>query len=186
MFVASGRAEAKRGRAERGVSGGRASAAIPASSAATSGSTAIRSRWSASHPPIFSCSVRKGIWAIRPIGQNPALRGQHFLRTVARLKPGVTVEAAQADFGGRRRRAVPRVSQTNKDRGVVVEPMRDGVIGGEVRLTALLFLGVVGFVLRCAARTWRTCCSLVGPADLGDRPFAPRSAQIGHASFVNS
>ena len=98
-------------------------------------------------PADFQLLGPKGIWAIRPIGQNPALRGQHFLRTVARLKPGVTVEAAQADLAAVAEGLSREFPQTNKDRGVVVEPMRDGVIGGELRLTAILFLGVVGFVL---------------------------------------
>ena len=98
-------------------------------------------------PADFQLLGPKGIWAIRPTGQNPALRGQHFLRTVARLKPGVTVEAAQADLAVVAEGLSREFPQTNKDRGVVVEPMREGVIGGELRLTALLFLGVVGFVL---------------------------------------
>jgi putative ABC transport system permease protein len=36
---------------------------------------------------------------------------------------------------------------TNKGRGVTIEPLRSGLIGGEVRLTAMLLLAVVGFVL---------------------------------------
>ena len=36
---------------------------------------------------------------------------------------------------------------TNKGRGITVEPLHDVLIGRELRLTALLFLGVVGIVL---------------------------------------
>jgi putative ABC transport system permease protein len=98
-------------------------------------------------PADFQLLGPKGIWAIRPFGRNPALRAQHFLRAVARLKPGVTIEAAQADLAAVAEGLAREFPQTNKDRGVVLEPMRDGVIGGELRLTAILFLGVVGFVL---------------------------------------
>jgi putative ABC transport system permease protein len=36
---------------------------------------------------------------------------------------------------------------TNAGRGVALQPLHEAVIGGEVRRTAFLFLGVVGFVL---------------------------------------
>lgn len=98
-------------------------------------------------PNNFQLLGPKGIWAIRPTGSNPAIRGQHFLRGVARLKPGVTIEVAQADLAAVAQGLAREFPQTNKDRSVVLEPMRDGVIGGELRLTAILFLGVVGFVL---------------------------------------
>jgi putative ABC transport system permease protein len=98
-------------------------------------------------PGDFQLLGPKGIWAIRPTGSNPALRAQHFLRAVARLKPGITIEAAQADLAAVAEGLAREFPQTNKDRSVVLEPMRDGVIGGELRLTALLFLGVVGFLL---------------------------------------
>ena len=98
-------------------------------------------------PDDFQLLGPKGIWAIRPLGRNPALRAQHFLRTVGRLKPGVTIDAARADLSAVADGLAREFPQTNKDRGVVVEPLRAGVIGGELRLTAILFLAVVGFVL---------------------------------------
>ena len=36
---------------------------------------------------------------------------------------------------------------TNKGRGITLEPLRVSIVGSELRLTSLLFLGVVAFVL---------------------------------------
>jgi hypothetical protein len=69
------------------------------------------------------------------------------MRVIGRLKPDVTRAAAQRDMTAVAAGLGRELPSTNKDRGIVVEPLRDGLISGEVRLTAILFLGVVGFVL---------------------------------------
>jgi putative ABC transport system permease protein len=74
-------------------------------------------------------------------------RSLHFMRVIGRLKPDVTRAAAQRDMTAVAASLGRELPSTNKDRGIVVEPLRDGLISGEVRLTAILFLGVVGFVL---------------------------------------
>jgi putative ABC transport system permease protein len=40
---------------------------------------------------------------------------------------------------------------TNKGRGVSMAPMREALIGSDLRWTTMLFLGVVGFVLLICA-----------------------------------
>jgi putative ABC transport system permease protein len=68
------------------------------------------------------------------------------LRVVGRMKPGVTIEIARADLN----RIADRLAQfrdTRPGRRVTVEPFRHELIGPELRSTAMLFLGVVGFVL---------------------------------------
>src|SRR5262249_59144449 len=44
--------------------------------------------------------------------------------------------------------------ELNKDHGVRIEPLHDGLVNADLRLTAKLLLGVVGFVLL-------TCCANV-------------------------
>ena len=74
-----------------------------------------------------------------------AERGDRFLRVVARLKPGVSIERATADMGTVAR----RLAQTyREDAGVTVYLVPAGQqITGSVRPALLVLLGAVGFVL---------------------------------------
>jgi putative ABC transport system permease protein len=91
---------------------------------------------------------RSSIWALIPIqGAPPAARSAHFLRVIGRLKAVVTLDAAAADLSAVAEGLAREFPETNAGRGVTLEPMRDAVIGSELRFTSLLFLGVVGFVL---------------------------------------
>ena len=74
-------------------------------------------------------------------------RAFRFLQTIGRLKPGVTLDAAQADLAvisGRLAQAYP---ESNKDWSVRVEPLRTGVMSPTLQTTSLFLLAVVGFVL---------------------------------------
>ncbi len=74
-------------------------------------------------------------------------RGSYRLQTVARLKPGVSLEAARDDLTRIAADLAREYPATNEGRGVALEPLRDVVLGAELKRTSLLFLGVVGFVL---------------------------------------
>jgi putative ABC transport system permease protein len=96
------------------------------------------------------------VWALiqlrRDIGVpgGPAaerLRGLRIFRVVGRLKPGVSLQAASDDLTTIAAALEKDFPSTNKGRSVLLEPLRDVLIGGDLRLTSLLFLGVVGFVL---------------------------------------
>jgi putative ABC transport system permease protein len=69
------------------------------------------------------------------------------LRVVGRLRNGVTLDAARADVNRIADTLAQQFRDTREGRRVSVEPFRNELIGSELRLTALLFLGVVGFVL---------------------------------------
>jgi putative ABC transport system permease protein len=106
--------------------------------------------------------------------QVPAARGARSLQVVGRLKPGVTLETAQADlavFGERLARDYPA---THKGFGIGVEPLRAAVMGPDLQLTSLFLFGVVGFVLLL-------CCAnvanlLLARGSVRSRELAVRSA----------
>ena len=75
------------------------------------------------------------------------LRGTRIFRVAGRLKPGVSLAAANDDLATVAAAIARDFPATNKGRGVLLEPLRDVVIGGDLRLTSMLFIGVVGFVL---------------------------------------
>jgi putative ABC transport system permease protein len=91
-----------------------------------------------------------------PLALNPASQnfGAHNIRAIARLAPGVTLEAATADARG----LVARYGEVGYDKnwfdtildgGAVVRPLRDEIVG-EVRQPLLIMLATVGFVLLIA------------------------------------
>jgi putative ABC transport system permease protein len=90
---------------------------------------------------------RTSLWAIVKIARQPEARGAHYLRVVGRLRDGVSPDAARADLESVSAGLASEFPAANAGRRPVVEPLHDALIGSELRLTSLLFLGVVGFVL---------------------------------------
>jgi putative ABC transport system permease protein len=87
------------------------------------------------------------VWALRPFGRNPALRGPRVLLTVGRLAKGVTIDVARTELDGIAAALAREYPATNDGYGITIEPLREAIVGPDLRLTSLLFLGVVGFVL---------------------------------------
>ena len=77
----------------------------------------------------------------------PGQRLSHLLTVVGRLQPDVSLDRAQADLDVIAARLAERFPESNKGHGVTVQPLRQALIGPQVRLTSLLLVGVVGFVL---------------------------------------
>lgn len=91
---------------------------------------------------------RTSLWGLMPITGLPAEeRAAHFLRVVGRMKPGVSQDAALADMQAVSEGLAREYPDTNAHRSVVLEPLHAALVGSDLRQTALLFLGVVGFVL---------------------------------------
>jgi putative ABC transport system permease protein len=73
-------------------------------------------------------------------------RGAHYLDVVARLKPGVSKDAAQSELSGVVRRLAQVYPRTNANNSVNVVLLHEALVGN-VRPALLVLLGAVGFVL---------------------------------------
>jgi putative ABC transport system permease protein len=91
---------------------------------------------------------RASIWGLQRVrGAPERIRGNYGFQTIARLAPGVSLEAARAELTRIAADLAREYPTTNEGRSVAIEPLRDTVLGSELQRTSLLFLGVVGFVL---------------------------------------
>ena len=84
--------------------------------------------------------------------QEGAVRGNHFLNVVARLKPGVTLDAANSDIGAIAKRLSEEYPETNRDfSNAVVIPIREEVLGNtRVQAIALMTAATVIVLIACA------------------------------------
>jgi len=78
---------------------------------------------------------------------DPSQRGAHYMYAVGRIKEGVSIEAAQRDMTAIGNRNAELYPQTNTGHIPALQRLRDALVGSEMRLTSMLLLGVVGFVL---------------------------------------
>jgi hypothetical protein len=126
-------------------------------------------------PGDFHLVGRSSLWAMRPVlGAPERARGAYVFSAVGRLKPGATLDAARDDLSAVASALAREFPKTNASRGVFVESMHDSVVGGDLRLTSMIFLGVVGFVLLI-------CCAnvanlLLARATARTRELAVRAA----------
>lgn len=108
-------------------------------------------------PAEFGWHIRRGTQATKPadiwipfrITNELMLRRGRFASSVARLKPGVTIEQAQREMGTIAARLTHEYPDFNTNWGVNVVPLRTQVTG-EIRRPLLMLLGAVGFVLLIA------------------------------------
>jgi predicted permease len=88
-----------------------------------------------------------------PFSYDPATlaqsRGAVYLNVIARLKPGVTRAAAEADMRNITRRLATQYPDANTGVGAAVVPLQEWITGN-LRTPLLVLLGGVGFVLLIA------------------------------------
>ena len=101
-------------------------------------------------PPGFNYPGRSQVWlpAELEVGR-AADRDSHSFGVVGRLKPGVTLEAAQADLAAIMADLAREFPQSNSGRGVELTPMVTDTLGA-VRPALLLVAGAVTLVLLIA------------------------------------
>ena len=74
----------------------------------------------------------------------------HWLLSVARLKPGVTIQQAQADMDSVTTHIAQENPKSNKGWGAYVEPLKNDFLPSERKQTLWLLLGAVAFILLIA------------------------------------
>jgi predicted permease len=88
-----------------------------------------------------------------PLGQgDPALlnaRASHWIFSIGRLKPGVTMSQAQAELGGIQDRLDKAYPDDDRDLGIAVAPLKRLLVGDSGRIL-LLLLSAVALVLMIA------------------------------------
>jgi predicted permease len=102
-------------------------------------------------PPGFEYPAGAELWVPLSFSEEDLAtqRGAHYLDVVARLAPGVTVEAASSKMAAIARMLELRYPDTNTGSSASVAGLREALVG-DVRPALLMLLGAVGFVLLIA------------------------------------
>ena len=89
------------------------------------------------------------LWTVfnYPRSGDPSQRGAHYMYAVGRIKEGVTFDVAQRDMATIGKRNEALYPQTNTGHIPALQPLREALVGSEMRSTSILLLAVVGFVL---------------------------------------
>ena len=95
-------------------------------------------------------NITDQVWV--PMAFSPQLaadRTTHYLRVLARLKPGVTLSQAQTEMSTIATRLQQQYPQTNTDIGAVITSLQEQLVG-DIRPALLILLGAVALVLLIA------------------------------------
>ena len=86
-------------------------------------------------------------WAMEP--EQASGRGDHYLRLVGRLKPGTTLQQANADVDAIGKRLAVEYPKTNEGLSFIVNSLHQDYVG-DLRLPILIMFAAVGLVLLIA------------------------------------
>jgi len=100
----------------------------------------------------FPLSVKEPlVWTtVAGEGANLPERGAQILRAVGRLKPGVSLESAQADMTRLGANLAQEYPQSDRDQTITLTSAHEQIVGKDIRRALWLLLGAVGFILLIA------------------------------------
>jgi putative ABC transport system permease protein len=124
-------------------------------------------------PASFRWTEDNSVWALVRVRPDPRLRTAYFMLGIGRIAAASGVDTARAEISAVAAELARTVPE-NRGRGAEVVPAREAIVGSDLRITSMLFLGVVGFVLLI-------CCAnvanlLLARATARGRELAIRSA----------
>ena len=99
--------------------------------------------------PVRSPIGEPDLWRPLALRLEPGNRGGYWLHAIGRLKPGVTLEQAQAEMSAISNRLEQQYPETNAGRGARLSALHHAVVGN-VRPALWLLFGAVGLVLLIA------------------------------------
>jgi predicted permease len=100
-------------------------------------------------PAAMQFPARTDVWAAAPLEPSNRNRGGHNYRAVAKLAPGVSVEAANAQLSALAIQLGQAFPDTNGRKTFVAVPLRDDLVS-RVRATLFVMMGAVALVLLIA------------------------------------
>jgi putative ABC transport system permease protein len=102
-------------------------------------------------PPAFRFPSNAEMWTPLSFDAYPEMkvRKAHFLRPIGRLKPGVTMQQAQAEMDGIARQLEEKYPDSNTNWGLRLVSLQEQIVGN-IKPTLLILLGAVAFVLLIA------------------------------------
>ncbi|HJZ79050.1 MAG TPA: ABC transporter permease, partial [Pyrinomonadaceae bacterium] len=130
-------------------------------------------------PQGFDYPARSETWRPFAVDLAKESRDDRYLNVIGRLKPGASLPQAQAQMDTINQRLAQTYSETNVGWGVRLTTLQEGLVG-RVRLSLLVLLGAVAFVLLIACANIANL--LLARATSRQKEIAVRSA-LGASRF---
>jgi predicted permease len=125
-------------------------------------------------PTDFRFPERADAWVPLRYRKTDEKRDVRFLAVLGRLKGGVTLEQARAEFATLNRRLAAEQPETHRNLGITVKPLQDKFVGEETARLLSIMLGAVFFVLLIACANVANL--LLARAATREREIAIRTA----------